>query len=314
MYADTPYASFFSHLKGPRTQAFVRAAKKKGRSELAKHERVYQVQGLIPERVNLICKYAMDFGTEPKIRDAAMFALNALTWFRGDTMYRLRLDNLELFNGTYFIKPDMLKNSQNGEKVKGIPLVRNAYFPAMCSVRTMKAWLYVRGLEDGYLFCQFDKTGHIPRVDSPLNREIYVNNLHTAIIDCGIATAIGYREWGTHSFRRGGATWAAYNGLNLHEIQEWGCWRSVSAAVRYVDKVGFLNSPVARLYQGKPKNFHDIAAYESFVKKSSVMKKLSKTLDKADDEDSDDDANDDASDRDENDDDDDEESDPEFKL
>ncbi|MDO9015071.1 MAG: tyrosine-type recombinase/integrase, partial [Polynucleobacter sp.] len=278
MYMDSPYKGFFRSLTGPETHDVRTAYKMRGRRELAAHERVYQVQGLIPQKVLLMCNYALDCGTPRDVRDAAMFALNALTWFRGDTMYRVRMDNLEEFDGTLFILPDVLKNSQTGSRIKGIPLVRNLLYPCMCPVKTMAAWLSIRGFGPGPLFCMTDKTGTKLLHLSPMNRAQYVDRICNALLQTGIATTIGYREWGTHSFRRGGATWAAYNGITLHEIQEWGTWRSISAAVRYVDKVGFLKSPVAKLYEtSSAKQFASETQYRRFVNESDIVHKLEKS-------------------------------------
>lgn len=278
MYMDSPYKVWFANLNGANTKGVRRGSKMKGRRDLAAHEKVYQVQGLIPQKVNRICSFALDCGTPRDLRDAAMFALNALTWFRGDTMYRLRLDNLEEFDGTLFVLPDSLKNSQTGARIKGIPLIENERYPSMCPVRTMLLWLAVRGFSPGPLFCMTDKTGIKLKHNSQMNRAHYVDRISNALIQTGIATQIGYREWGTHSFRRGGATWAAYNGIALHEIQEWGNWRSISAAVRYVDKVGFLKSPVAKLYEGGGvKDFDNEEQYQAFVEKSDIVHKLEKS-------------------------------------
>ena len=49
--------------------------------------------------------------------------------------------------------------------------------------------------------------------------------------------ALGFEEklFGTHSFRRGGATSAANNGVNDRLFQKHGRWKSVSAKDGYVE-------------------------------------------------------------------------------
>ena len=109
------------------------------------------------------------------------------------------------------------KFSQGGEA--RIRLQRNS--TGACPVQHLGNYLAVRSLQPGPLFCLPDNT--------PVTRTRFTGVLSKVIKSLGLDTQI----YKSHSFRIGGATYAAQLGFSDAEIRQLGRWRS-NAFKKYI--------------------------------------------------------------------------------
>lgn len=113
---------------------------------------------------------------------------------------------------TYNIKFHSFKHS-----VKPVAIfIQEQYPPIICPVKNLTAYIQQRGSQPGPVFLK-DKT--------EVNRNWFYKCLKTIIQRLGLSTDI----FKAHSFRIGGATYAAFHlKLDDHSIQRLGRWRSSS--------------------------------------------------------------------------------------
>ncbi|XP_031552422.1 uncharacterized protein LOC116289613 [Actinia tenebrosa] len=91
----------------------------------------------------------------------------------------------------------------------------------VCPLSILALYLSLRGYTNGPLFCWPD--------NSPVRRQFFVNALNNALGFCGL----DHKDYKTHSFRIGAASWAAEKGMSDSKIKLFGRWKS-SAFVRYI--------------------------------------------------------------------------------
>ncbi|KAK6167546.1 hypothetical protein SNE40_021546 [Patella caerulea] len=90
---------------------------------------------------------------------------------------------------------------------------------SMCPVQAILAYLTLRGDFKGPLFSFLDGT--------PVSRQFFTTQLQTCL-KWGWGGGYTGGNYKGHSFRIGGATTAALNGMDNHSIQQMDRWRSAA--------------------------------------------------------------------------------------
>ena len=92
---------------------------------------------------------------------------------------------------------------------------------SICPVMAMKNYIELRGTIDGPLFCFPD--------NQPVSRNFFAKHLKSCLIFCGLDV----KQYSSHSFRIGAASYLASLGLSDTQIRTIGRWDS-NAFLRYI--------------------------------------------------------------------------------
>lgn len=127
--------------------------------------------------------------------------------------HSISYSNVQLGNNTVSITLTSFKHSN-----KPVTLILSASNNKLCPVRAMFDYLAIRGQKAGHLFINADGTA--------VTRTNFIKHLHECLSYCGVNT----KSISSHSFRIGGATYAALSGYSDDQIKKMGRWKSNALA------------------------------------------------------------------------------------
>ncbi|KIM73059.1 hypothetical protein PILCRDRAFT_81411 [Piloderma croceum F 1598] len=123
--------------------------------------------------------------------------------------------------------------------VKPFPLHKLPQHQAyLCPVRALADWLVclrASGINEGYIFPRMNSGDRISHDNRPMPSEAFLELFRNNLVDVGIDPW----PYGTHSFRRGGTQWLAYDKRwPIRQICKWGGWSTDPAGttvMKYLD-------------------------------------------------------------------------------
>lgn len=168
---------------------------------------------------------AGDVAAEMKAaRDHAIVLLGFWRGFRSDELSRLTIEHITLSPEGMTLYLPSTKNNENGISFRAPILSR------LCPTTAYRHWLNLSGLTDGPVFRSINRWGQLG--DSAIKPLSYVKLLRSLFDSAGLSDV---NEYGSHSLRRGFATWAAASGWSLKDLMEYVGWRDMASAMRYID-------------------------------------------------------------------------------
>lgn len=173
-------------------------------------------------------------------RNRALVLLGFWRGFRSDELVNLRIEFIDIQPGAGM--SCFLHRSKGDRQLEG----RTYQCPALsklCPVEAVEEWLTLSGLNEGPLFRNINRWGHISEEGLAAGSIIPV--LRQVFEQAGIANA---EAFSSHSLRRGFAHWARLSGWDVKELMNYVGWRDVKAAMRYLD--GANDSLKQRFEQG----------------------------------------------------------------
>jgi integrase len=168
-----------------------------------------------------ICRALVAKRTERAIRDRALLTLGFAGAFRVSELVALDLADIDFVRQGLAATIRRSKTDQKGlGRVVGVFFAMRAY---CCPVRSLKAWLKIRGKKPGPLFPGEGATGRftIRAVGDVVKRSVKLAGLDP-------------RAYGSHSLRAGFVTCAAERGVSESVIMQRTGHRSVATVARYV--------------------------------------------------------------------------------
>jgi integrase len=206
--------------------------------EREKGNKLAQKAALTPEDLRRISNALEQRKTRQALRDRALLVLGFATGLRREELAALQVSDLEFAPKGLIVSLGKSKTDQkrNGRKI-GVFRGRHA---ATCPVRTMRAWLKVRGAEPGPLFVRTDRAGaHLARITGKTVNDIVKRSVELIGLDAEL--------YGGHSLRAGMITAAAADGVPDTAIMARSGHKSVQTLKRYIRHVDlFAFDPLAK--------------------------------------------------------------------
>ncbi|MFO1387698.1 site-specific integrase [Cellvibrio sp.] len=170
-------------------------------------------------------KSANDHAAELKAkRDRAIVLIGFWRGFRSDELSRLAIEHIQISQEGMSLYLPSTKTNEEGVNFRAPLLSR------LCPTKAYEDWLGVSGLVDGPAFRSINRWGQLSvTAIKPLS---YVKLLRTLFERAGLQDA---EEFGSHSLRRGFATWASASGWSLKDLMEYVGWKDIGSAMRYID-------------------------------------------------------------------------------
>jgi len=157
-------------------------------------------------------------------RDRAIVLIGFWRGFRSDELSRLAIDHISISPEGMSLYLPSTKTNEEGVSFRAPWLSR------LCPTRAYQDWLRTSGLVDGPAFRSINRWGQLGTgAIKPLS---YVKLLRTLFERAGMESV---HEYGSHSLRRGFATWASASGWSLKDLMEYVGWQDIGSAMRYID-------------------------------------------------------------------------------
>lgn len=204
-------------------------------------EQLRQMKPLTIPQLRRISAALAAVGTPAAIRDRALFVLGFASALRRASLAELLLDDVEFTTGGLVINVRKEKQDQEGRgRLIGIPPARH---PDTDAIRTLNAWLKVRGTEPGPLFWRLTRKRGGQALDPMCVSRIVTKGLRLGGIDPGS----GY---GPHSLRAGFVTAAGEAGAGEFLIAAQTGHRNMTVLRRYFRRT--------QLFRANACNFLDL--------------------------------------------------------
>jgi site-specific recombinase XerD len=167
------------------------------------------------------------FGVDLRgLRNRALFTVGWVGAFRRSDVVSLDVEDVRFVPEGLIVLLRRSKTDQEGEgEEKGLPLAGN---PAVCPVRSLRAWLQASDITTGPIFRAINAQGHVR--DARLSDRSVADFIKQAALAAGLDPS----EFSGHSLRSGFATTAAQHGVPLHEIMSQTGHKSERVARGYV--------------------------------------------------------------------------------
>ena len=149
-----------------------------------------------------------------------LFRVGELTVASRDQSHTLEIDNVRFDRALEGYVLTLTSFKFSGGKPASV-LIQCHDNKGICAVCNLRAYLYMRGTHSGPLFCRKNK--------QPVNRNDFSTQLRRMLKYLNMDT----KRYQAHSFRVGGATYAAQLGMSDAEIRQLGRWRS-NAFKKYI--------------------------------------------------------------------------------
>ena len=143
----------------------------------------------------------------------------------------------------------MFKNGKNDYYSEGAERIvaANLEEPTYCPVNfTQNYFMFLGGSYNGYLV-PVSQPNFSPDPKKGLHYSLALEDLRRLL------TELGYdgKLYGEHSGKRGGASAAVENGLDMESLQRLGRWRSTSVPAKYVDLATSSRIEMSKMLQKK---------------------------------------------------------------
>ena len=177
---------------------------------------VVLLESLVSKALPEVCAEGYNYLLYRAMYIVAFFGLlrvGELTFASNDQQHTLQLENVlyDAESKGYLITINSFKFSKGKPATVRLQCHENK---VICPVCCLKAYLLARGMKMGPLFCKANGL--------PLNRQNFSDCLNKMLHVLGLNEA----HYKSHSFRIGGATYAAQLGLSDAEIRQLGRWKS----------------------------------------------------------------------------------------
>jgi integrase len=193
-------------------------------------ERPFQRAALAPGDLARICKKLLAVGTVLGVRDRALLTLGFVTGLRRSNLVALNLADVRFVpRKGVAVTVGASKTDQTG-RGQVIGVFRGARVET-CPVRALRAWLELRGDDDGPLFTRV-RAGGRPELGR-LNPDTVNQVLKASVAAIGLDPAL----YGGHSLRAGCITAAANGGASHLAIMERSGHTTVEMVRRYCRNV-----------------------------------------------------------------------------
>jgi integrase len=162
-------------------------------------------------------------------RDKALLLLGFWRAFRSDELCRLRVEHIHVRTGEgmqLYLPWSKSDRDNRGQTYSAPALVR------LCPVQAYVDWISVAGITRGPVFRGIDRWGHLS--EQGLHPHSVIPLLRSTLKGAGLPAEL----YGSHSLRRGFATWATRNGWDQKALMGYVGWRDAKSALRYVESVG----------------------------------------------------------------------------
>jgi site-specific recombinase XerD len=173
-------------------------------------------------------------------RDRALLLVGFAGGFRRSELAALTLENVAAGPDGLVIRLRRSKTDQEGQgREVAVPFGSH---PETCPVRAYQDWLSAAGVNDGPVFREVDRHGHIEA------RALHKDSIGT-IIKRGVARiGLDPAEYAGHSLRAGLATQAYLNGASELAIMKQTGHRSLATVRKYIrENELFRDNPAAKL-------------------------------------------------------------------
>lgn len=160
-------------------------------------------------------------------RNRALVLVGFWRGFRSDELCRMRFEHTEAMpNQGLTIFLPRSKQDRDG-------LGRTFHAPALtelCPVEAFQRWRALSELETGPVFQGINRWGQLS--GRALNPNSLIGLLRQWLSEAGVTDTT---KFGSHSLRRGFASWANSQAWDLKALMEYVGWRDVKSAMRYID-------------------------------------------------------------------------------
>ena len=160
-------------------------------------------------------------------RDKAFVLIGFWRGFRSDELRRLEIQHIEVTPGegmSLFLPRTKTDKQQKGTTYK-VPVLSR-----LCPVDAYLDWIHSASLKQGPVFRRIDRWGKCG--DQPLHANSIIPLLRKLFHKAGIENA---EAFGSHSLRRGFATWAGQNQWDVKSLMEYIGWKDMKSALRYIE-------------------------------------------------------------------------------
>jgi integrase len=207
--------------------------------EREKGSRPDQKAALAPEDLRKISRMLEGMKTRQAARDRAVMVLGFATGLRREELAALKVGDVEFLPKGIVVHVRKSKTDQkrNGREIG----VFRGEHPATCPVRTLRAWLKVRGGGDGPLFVRTDHGAgsELEGITGESVNDIVKRSVELIGLDPDV--------YGGHSLRAGMITAAAAHGVSDTAIMARSGHKSVQTLKRYIRHADlFAFNPLAK--------------------------------------------------------------------